>query len=276
MNNKRGLFFSIDAVIALMLIVALVGAGYVVIRHNKNPAELQYDVLNTLAAVHIGELNDAFVQSLIASGEIADPNKSALEVIGEYYVTNKTRAEEIASRFLEGLETKENLGIWYGSSLIASKNQTSYKDAQQIDTARQFVTGIQEGESVTGFSARAFLSSRTQTKYTYIGGYIGDGNLTLNVNYQGNLAKATLELAASENFTLYINGVSAGVYNASVTIEQPRNYTLPALFFRNGTNTLEFRAPKLYIAGGLLKISYQGDFEYARCRGSTFLELRAL
>ena len=124
MNNKKGVFLSIDAVIALMLIVALVGVGYVVIRHNKNPAELHYDVLNTLAAVHIGELNDAFVQSLIASGEIADPNKSALEVIGEYYVTNKTRAGQIASRFLDGLETKENLGIWYGSSLIAAKNQS--------------------------------------------------------------------------------------------------------------------------------------------------------
>ena len=262
MNNKKGVFFSIDAVIALMLIVALVGVGYVVIRHNKNPAELHYDVLNTLAAVHIGELNDAFVQSLIASGEIADPNKSALEVIGEYYVTNKTRAGQIASRFLDGLETKENLGIWYGSSLIAAKNQTAYEDAQQIDTARQFVTGIQEGESITGFSARAFLSSRAQTKYTYIGGYIGDGNLTLNVNYQGSITKAALELAASENFTLYINGVSAGVYNASITIEQPRNYTLPESLFHNGTNTLEFRAPRLYIAGGLLKISYQGDFEY--------------
>jgi Mg-chelatase subunit ChlD len=264
MKQKRGVFFSIDAAIALMLIVTLVGAGYLVIRHTQNTAELHYDVLNTLGAVKIGEVNDAYIQSLISSGQITDTNTSALEIIGRYYVTNKTRAGEIASVFLDKIETKENIGIWYGSTLIASNNATPYENANQIDTVRQFVTGIQEGESVTGFSARSFLSSRAQTKYVYIGGYVGDGNLTLTAEYYGNLTKATLELAAGKNYTFYVNGVYAGAYNASTTIEQPLNFTILPSLFHTGINTLEFRGSQLYIAGGMLKMSYEGDVDYTQ------------
>ena len=59
----------------------------------------------------------------------------------------------------QDLDTKENIGIWFGSELLASKNSSSYENAENVEVERQSVSGIKEGESVSGFSARAFLTN---------------------------------------------------------------------------------------------------------------------
>lgn len=262
MEMKKGVFFSLDALIALILIIGLIIVSYSLVNDTRTKTEVHYDILETLSILTAGESADALTQSLIAQGTISDANRSLLEVVGELYVTNRSLASQALEQYTQEIDTPYNWGIWYGSTLLMSKNTTSLEEAKQIDVARGFVSGIREGESVTGFSSRAFLSTNHKTKYVYSGGYVGDGNITFNVSYQGNITAARLELATNTNASIYVNGNFAGTLQASQDTITPRQLNLTLGLFHSGDNLVELRGGKIYSAGGFVKIEYISDVEY--------------
>ena len=262
---KRGLFFSADALIAITLILMVVLVAYPIYKQQRSKAEIQYDILSTLSTIKMSELEHPYAQSLIAQGLITNINKSVLEQIGEFYVKNLSIAQALASAALLELDTNENIGLWYGARLIYAKNKTPIETAKTIEVVRQPISGIKEGAAVTGFSARASLSSKTQTKYTYFGGYIGDGNITSTLDYNGTLLEAEIELATNKDFDLYINENYEGRYNKSETNVTPIRYELPIDHFSPGQNKIEMKADKMYIAGGYIKLKYNnGSVEYTK------------
>src|SRR3989344_5124450 len=261
-RDKKGVFFSTDALIALSIVFITILIAYPIVISNKTKTELHYDVVNTLSNLQVGEVNDLYVQSLISSGQITDLNKTLLEQIGEFYVKNITIAKNMADSLLTNLDTNENIGIWYGNKLIASKNSTPYESALDVDLASQMISGIEEGKNITGFSARAFLSSSLQSNYIYFGGYVGDGNITINVPYIGNISSVLLEVAINNNFTVYVNGNLAGNYVKSSSETVPGSYIIPTTYFASGNNTLEIKGSNLHIAGGFLKVIYLADAQY--------------
>lgn len=259
---KRGMFFSIDAVIALVIILLTIALAYPFLNEPRPEVELQSDILETLSAIKIGELDSAYAQSLIADGSITNPNKSVIEALGELYIIDTAKARILAEEMLQSLTTKENIGLWYGNTLLASRNTSAYEGAEKVETARQIISGIQEGGSVTGFSARAFLQSKRQTKYVYIGGYVGEGNITIPVAFNGTAVSATLEAAVSDNFDLFVNNQFEGTLIKSPSLTQPSEYTIPIEFLINGTNQIELRKKNLSIAGGFVKLVYESALEY--------------
>ncbi len=262
LNKKRGVFFSLDAIIALGIILLTILLAYPFLNEPKPETELQSDIIQSLSSLKIYELDSAYAQGLIADGSLIETNKSVLEALGELYVKNVTQAKLLAEEVLNELETKENIGLWYGNTLLASKNSSAYENAQKVETARQIISGIQEGESVTGFSARAFLQSKRQTKYAYIGGYVGEGNLTIPLEFNGVALGATLEATTSTNFDVYINDNFVGSYQKSPSQTEPQNYTLGVTFFQNGTNNITLRAANLSVAGGFVKLVYLSSVQY--------------
>jgi hypothetical protein len=261
-SEKRGFFFSTDAIIAIGLIFLVILISYPIVKEKKYQTDIQYDVITALSSLKAIDANDAYTQSLIAQGLITNTNESMLEAIGQFYVTNKTIAQNLANSLLSELDVPDNIGLWYGSTLLASKNVTPYEQATSIETTTQRISGIQEGQSVTGFSAKAYLSSKVQKRYFYFGGYVGDGNVSLQLQYNGTIQSATLEAATSSNFDAYINQNYSGSYTKSNSTTTPATYILPLNSFRNGTNTIELRANNLSIAGGFLKITYLADAQY--------------
>jgi len=260
--NKKAVFFSIDALVAIMIIFFVILISYPQIKETKREIKIQEDIIVTLSAIKAGEIDDLYMQSLITQGLVADLNKSVLEVIGYFYVTNKTIAQNLASSVLNELDTPENIGLWYGSTLLASKNSTPYENAKTIETTRQLISGIQEGGSVTGFAARAQLTPNRQTKYIYFGGYVGDGHISAIVEYNGTIKNATIELAINNNFDLYVNNNLSGSYNKSPSTTTPINYTIPINNLHSGINKIELRGNALYIAGGFIKITYDNFVQY--------------
>src|SRR3989344_1963580 len=260
--NKKAVFFSIDALVAIMIIFFVILISYPQIKETKREIKIQEDIIVTLSAIKAGEIDDLYMQSLITQGLVADVNKSVLEVIGYFYVTNKTIAQNLASSVLNELDTPENIGLWYGSTLLASKNSTPYENAKTIETTRQLISGIQEGGSVTGFAARAQLTPNRQTKYIYFGGYVGDGHISAIVEYNGTIKNATIELAINNNFDLYVNNNLSGSYNKSPSTTTPINYTIPINNLHSGINKIELRGNALYIAGGFIKITYDNFVQY--------------
>lgn len=259
--RNKGIFFSIDALIALLAILLVILIAIPQIKQNEVVSKIDQDILVSMSSINAQEFDNAYVQSLIIQGIITEPNKSILEQIGNFYVTNKTIAANIANEFLSGVKTKENVGIWLENSLVSSKNNTPIEDSRQIKTSRQIISGVRIGENITGYSARAFLSSNVRTAYSYFGGYVGDGNITLTSEYNGTINDASLELASNKDFQLYINGIYAGNYTKSDSPTIPSTYDLSSKIgeFQSGKNRLEFIGEGLYIAGGFLKIKYQSE-----------------
>ena len=262
---KRGIFFSIDALLAFTIILVIVLIAFPLTKTNKYETPISRDILLTLSSIKVGEIPDSFVQSLVASGAL-DANKTALEQIGILSITNETLAKSLTGILLQSINIKENIGIWYGNKLIYSSNQTAYENASDIYTERYIVSGfvVNSTGAFSGYSARGFLSSTFRTKYFYFGGYIGDGNLTSTVDYYGNITSAELEIAINKNFTLYINNLSAGNYQESQSEFTPRKYDLTSHLskFSSGSNIIDFKGDNLYIAGGYIKITYDSNASY--------------
>ena len=254
------MFFSIDALLALTIILIIVLIAFPLTKTNKYETPISRDILLSLSSIKIGEISEPLIQSLIASGTL-DANKTALEQIGVLTITDESLAKNLASLILQSIKIKEDIGIWYGNKLIYSSNKTAYENASNVYTERYIVSGLGGLNStgiVSGYSARGFLSGTYRTAYAYFGGYIGDGNITKRIEYQGNISSAELEIAINNNFTLYINGINSGNYAKSPSDTTPVKYSLNSytLNFISGANNLEFRGRDLYIAGGYIKITY--------------------
>ncbi|RMD45901.1 VWA domain-containing protein [Candidatus Pacearchaeota archaeon] len=257
---KRGLFFSVDALIALVVI--LIGVLIVVPFNSVDYEEkvVQKDIIRSLSALKIGSMNSSLVQSYLSSGIISDPNKSVLEQIGEFYVLNKTRSRALAQEVFNQINTTDNIGIWFGNELISSRNKTVYDAANSVIVDRQVISGIQEGQSVTAYSARAVLNRNTQSEYYYFGGYIGEGNISLRVFYRGDIRSAILEIATKKDFDVYVNGNLEGSFTGSSSDFIPKKYQIPISHFSSGENLFELRGDNLNVQGGFLRIDYQKQY----------------
>lgn len=260
-KNKKGIFFSTDALIATIIILLTIIIVYPTIKSYNHHSEISEDIFKVLSTLKIGEVNNSYAKNLVSTEKITDLNKSVLEQIGEFYNENITLAKELAQSVLADLDTKDNIGIWFGYSLIAAKNSTPYENLKNIEVETQVISGIenQTGGNFTGYSARAFLSKSFSVSYFYFGGYVGDGNLSANITYYGEIKNVNLEITINDDFDLYINNNFSGHYAKSVSEFSPQVYNISSYInrFYNGSNIIEFKGNGLYIAGGYIKITHE-------------------
>ncbi len=272
-RNKKAVFFSLDALIALSIILLTITVIYPIIRYSEKESYVPEDIISSLSVLKIGDINNLKVDGWINDGKITDLNKSVLEQIGEFYVSTdpaiKSLANELAEEVLSTINTSENIGIWYDDDLLALKNTTSFENAKNVNVERQIISGIKEGNSTTGYSARAFLTNSVQTKYYYFGGYVGEGNISLNVEYNGSLSKVELEVAANKDFRICINGHDCIDSLESADSEfEPKYFDLSAHSseFNVGPNTFKITPAdginNLHVAGGYLKLTYEDGVQY--------------
>lgn len=255
-------FFTIDALIALMIILITIMIALPILNQSQQDSSVSKDILQSLGSLKIGELDNNYSRQLIDQGYILDPAKSVIDQIGEFYITNITIAERLSEEVLSSVNPNENIGIWYGSKLLASKNITPLETAENIFTERQVISGIGGGDGVTGFSARAFLSSNVRTNYIYFGGYVGEGNISVLIDYQGGISAAKIELVVNNDFEVYINGVSSGSFSKSVDDFTPVDYSLNTTNFTSGQNIVEIKGTNLHVTGGFIKITYDSYVTY--------------
>ncbi len=280
--NKKAVFFSTDALVALIVILLSILVIFPAIRYSKYESEVQGDVLKVLSTLKIGEVDDPYAESLRAGGNITDLNKTILEQIGEFYVIDKPKAIALSQAMLGYLNVKDNIGIWINDELLAFKGSPyNQATAKNVEADRQFVSGLRNpstaGEA-TGYFATASLSSASQKKYFYFGGYIGDGNISVIVPYGEAPESATLEVAANTDFNIWVNGNKlAGQFQAAESEFTPVKFALDAYidsYFNQETNTVKFTAvdetKKLYFAGGYLRVTYKNTAVFSSGQKYTF------
>jgi hypothetical protein len=272
--KKRGVFFSLDALIAIIIIFLVLLVAYPLFVGTKQKSDLHNDILTTLSSLKVGEAaaSNIVINNLIVSGTIINTEKSLLLQLAEFNAVDSTNTAPFITSILSDLDTNRNIGIWLDDANVYEKGDVPYADATNVQIARQTISGIagveNEGELIAGYSARAFLNNAFRNKYFYFGGYVGDGVISANIDYNGVITSANIELAINKEFELFINGFSAGIFQGSVDDFTPVTYELDEsqlALFNSGTNTLEFKKTSglqgLYIAGGFIKIIYNSEAE---------------
>jgi len=265
MKNKRGVFFSTDALVALIIILLAITITFPIIKYYNYETSIQTDLMKVLTNLKIGDINNNYVKELINEGKITDLNKSVLEQIGEFYSRDTGSAKTLANEILSKLnldDNKDNIGLWFDGTLIYSKNTSSLENSKNIIVERQEISGIHEGGNVTGFSARSYLTGSLQTKYFYFGGYYGEGNISMRVDYHGNLTGVNMEITSNKNFSIYING--NGPYGSFGSSSEfiPQEFPLDAYmtYFNSGENIVKIvpnsGINNMSITGGFIKITY--------------------
>jgi len=254
--GKRGYFFSIDALLGLMIILAVI----LIIRpqaHYVNyESRVHDDFLRTLSDLKVGDLNTTYAKQLKANYTITKLNMSVLEAIGDLYAVGDPAAKYLAQEIIDDLQLNENIALYYDTALIANNSVVDLSNSTRVRTSRYLISGIRGGVNASsGFSSRAFLYSENKVKYFYFGGYVGDGNVTVNLGE--NVASAKVEADIYGNFSLYINDLFVDNYVPTPGTPYVIDLSDQGNKFSVGSNNISFRSNEsLSIAGGHVRIVY--------------------
>ncbi|MFQ5531752.1 MAG: hypothetical protein ACE5ES_04010, partial [Candidatus Nanoarchaeia archaeon] len=263
MRDKKAYFFSLDAFIALLIILGVVLLIKPSIGQVSEQVSIQEDLLGVLSSIKVGELEGNtktnYIQPWIVDGSITNLDQTVLEQIGEFYAKSDPKADILALSVLNdlNLDLNENVGLYFNGQEIAKVGSVDFSNAENAWTSRQIISGVQAGGAATGFSSRAFLFAENKVRYFYLGGYVGDGNITIDIG--SNVISANVEADIGTDFDLYVNG--GFVQSHSPVQGIPYNFSIAQGTFSSGSNTIEFRSNPLstanvFIAGGFLKVVY--------------------
>ncbi len=268
---KKGVFFSLDALIATMLILTvLVFLSLSTPKPTSSPQPVYYssDLVQILSNMKLAEIQDPALKALLNNTNVTDGNRTVMEQLLRYQVEGNTNAASLMMNMtlLSVVPNYYNVGVWsagFIAPIISSKNQ----NASDLVSSKELISGIEKDKLIEGVTARAFLSNineRTSGSFTYFGGYEGDGNLTKKVFLPSSISSVNngyLEANAGGGFKLYINDVYSGYYTQSNSTTGASSWTFNSTVYKRfhaGENKMKlaFNTTNKYIGGGYLRVDY--------------------
>lgn len=133
MHKKRGYFFVLDAMLALVVLVIgmfLVSSSYVNAPQPAQVTLLSDDLMNFLSTTKIRDLNNPYAGiggTLWSQGDIKDPDNSLLQQAGEFYRLNKLGiAESFMQNVSFGIVPQQfRYEVWVDETLLYPKAPSS-------------------------------------------------------------------------------------------------------------------------------------------------------
>lgn len=273
MGMKKGLFFTIDSLLAsgiIIISILLVSNFYSAETQKVNVNYATHDLVRVFSTMAVGQVNNAYVKSLIGSGDIENANNTILEQIGDFWAEDKLNLSYNFTKNITGGIIPSN----YGVSVLVNGEEIYSRNIpvkRSLVSSRKIISGIAKAKPTEGFTARALLSgikSKKTNAYAYFGGYEGDGNITKKLVLPVDIIKfnsSYLEVDAGATFNLYINNAFSGTYvkgsgGGGNMLADKWNISEAYLAnFNPGTNAISMNftgAGSPYIAGGFLKVTY--------------------
>ncbi|MBW2964807.1 hypothetical protein KY363_05075 [Candidatus Woesearchaeota archaeon] len=165
MRGRTALFFTVDALIAALIMIAgllLVTSSYVSEQPKTLINNLAQDMMNVLSELEVWEVNNTYIQELVDNGSITDMNNTLLEQIGEFWANgNVTLAYDFASNVSEGI-----LRASFGYSIMMD-NETIYSRPVTVKnslvTSKKIITGVQKAKPLKGYIAKAHATAVSKT-----------------------------------------------------------------------------------------------------------------
>ena len=270
---KNAQFFTIDSLLAAGIVITailLISNFYSVEQQKTNINYASQDLVRVFSAITIADSSNAYVKSLIISGQITNLNNTLIEQIGEFWAEGNVN---LAKNFTKNL-TEDIIPSNYGFSVLVNGEEIYSRNLpikSALVSSRKLISGIAKAKPTQGYTARVLLNgikSKKTSAYVYFGGYEGDGNLTKTLILPSDIVSINssyLELDVGNNFTLYINGIFSGSYYSNISgngnlLADKWNISNAYLSnFVPGTNTINIYFPatgKNYVAGGFLRVTY--------------------
>ncbi len=288
-KGRRGLIFSLDATLALLLLFSL-STVVLLFTFTSNTPQTVQENFHLKASDSIGVLSQVSVQdvrreppvALLFSSGVVGPgvlNESIVQLVADLWASgdsqNLSLAQNLTDYFLgKFFSSNANFAVFASNQSIS--NRTPSGQYSIASASRSFVSGISSNRSIAlGCVARAFVQKirgKQETAITYFGGYEGQGNLTAvvrNVPSSANVSEVYVEANSGLNFTLTANGVDCGLQTVSGGLYDVNSWTfnstqgaacmnavVPGLdnyFYINFTGS---NLTQKYFGGGLVKVTY--------------------
>ncbi|MCX6767409.1 MAG: VWA domain-containing protein [Candidatus Micrarchaeota archaeon] len=281
---KRMFFLSLDSLVAITLLLAIVPAIAFFESASTNQVLLQKqlyvqsaDLADVMSKLKLADVaTEPVVSNAVAAGLIAesDLNRTFLEELVELWASGTAGNASLARNLTEGIFSGFVSGnlrwavLLDGDEIFNSSGGTGYL----VAAGRKIISGRTRNVSATGCIASAGLhsiKSKSAAAYSFFGGFEGEGNLTKVVKGipdSSTVSLIHLELSAGNAFELSVNNHSCGIFNAT-----PGNLSVDSWEITDANCTgaiapgednyfyLNFsEAPleKSYIGGGFIKVVY--------------------
>ncbi len=209
---KKGYAILLDAIVALTLalviLTSLSGLRYT----GSSESELTSKKLHYVSEDALDVLNKMGVLDQVGEDwAAADGNTSSPHFIN---------ASNLSSYYLDRL-LPPNVGymLTIDDELVANNTRISEADSSTLTHSSRLLVGYGRGLPTRGNVARSFLTNikeKSTSSYTYFGGYVGQGNLTVHVRdipADASIQRCCLEMNTLSEFNLYINDNLAGSFD---------------------------------------------------------------
>ncbi|MDD9952775.1 MAG: VWA domain-containing protein [Candidatus Woesearchaeota archaeon] len=269
---NRGFVFTLDALIAALILISgilLVSKAFIA---DTNTIELQSvseDTANLLDVIPTKESTDPVTIAELLNGSITDGNVSILNQIGYYWAQGDlTEARNLAQFYLDKAYPNGGIRLSIENTVIYERNGTG----SDVLVTKRMITGIAEGEAITGSSASAYLrkiKSKRTAAFIPFGGFLGEGNfsvVTTELPSDANVTDIIVEGDFQQPMMFFINGNACDTLTPTPTFLTPStwNFTNCTSFMNPAaSNTLSFNYTETmngsYVAGGFVKVLYTTD-----------------
>ncbi|MBW2977105.1 hypothetical protein KY347_06710 [Candidatus Woesearchaeota archaeon] len=167
-NKKKGIFFTIDAILAAGIIfgvILLVSSVYVSEPEKAPVVSLSQDIVRVFTNLKVNDLDNDYVKGLISSGFITKANNTILEQIGEFWAEGEL---ELAKNFVGNisgslLPSRFGLGVYVDEEEIYLRNKSITRN---LVSSRKIISGIEKEKPTEGFASRAILGKIASKKNT--------------------------------------------------------------------------------------------------------------
>ncbi|MFH1134367.1 MAG: hypothetical protein V1735_07830 [Nanoarchaeota archaeon] len=287
MEKKRGFLFTLDSVLGVSLLllgILVFSLFFVSDEETTQSSYISQDTTDFLGELKVGDLPPDLQAYLRNASDTTDPELSVLEQIAFYHVKNEpAMARNLSRGILRRLVPQQ-----FGYSIIVGGDEV-YRSGLQVEStlvsSRKMVSGIEKNRPIKGFLSYAYLIGLDVVNiktYTYFGGFIGQGNVTVPMELPPylNVTGILIEGVFSRNFSLLINGMDAGDYltsgpglTATVISLDPSNFSL---LYPGAANNFSFRFDHLpdeelgYIGGGFISVSSNVSTNESAIHGQGF------
>ncbi len=273
--RKRGIFYTIDALLASMLLVAAVLMIFYAYHQNESSIDernfISEDILNALSTIKISEVNNSFIAQEYANGNITDMNNTIIDQIGEYWALNETSKAKSLFDSVVNSSLPKDIGarVTLDDELISETNVSSMKDSVVFN---RMISGIAQGKPITGSSGTSYLKkirNKKTSSYSYFGGFVGEGNVTVQLQMLSDFNSSRLEdiyLKAEipGTFILKINNQQCGgSYSGSSGSVSVWDISSCNASLTSGTNNINLiftsSLNTSYVSGGFFRAVYTTD-----------------
>ncbi len=249
---RRGIYFSMDALLATMLLVSGIMA-FRILYIAPNNAFMDYtsrDIGNVMADISCQDAGLPYLEQLMENGTLRDNNASFLEKLGELWAQNKKyEMRKLLNDFRRKYLPESEFSVYIQNELVYN---TYHESETNIVSAKRMVSGITANRTQTGYIARAIASKAVKNNTLVVMGDVitsavtnpwGWNNYnsvyvvyTVDIPDGADISDAYwfIEAAWTDNkFSAYINGNYIGSSNGDATFTNLKDY------FHSGRNYAE-------------------------------------